>query len=71
MRDYPDYSNPKINWLIDNNYILIDEHDYIKFNNKFLIMILKDLYYNEVISYRKYPNQGREIMDEIEIRNVV
>lgn len=71
IKDYHDYSNQKINWLIDNNYILIDEYDYIKFNNKFLIMILKDLYYNEVISYWKYSKHSRDIMDELEIRNVI
>lgn len=71
LKDYPEYCKSRINWLIDNNYILVDEQEYIKFNNKFLIMILRDLYINEVIYYWKYSEQGRNIIDELEQRNII
>lgn len=70
-KDYPDYCKSRISWLVDHNYILVDEQEYIKFKNKYFIMILKDLYINEVISYWKYSEQGRDIIDELQQRNVI
>lgn len=71
MDDYPDYCNSQIKWLIDRNYLKLDDEEYIIFSNELLVMILKDLYFNEVISYYKYPQSGRKIIDELEKNNVV
>ena len=71
MDDYPDYCNSQIKWLIDRNYLKLDDEGYIIFRNRLLVMILKDLYFNEVISYWKYPQSGRKIIDELEKNNVV
>lgn len=49
LNDYPDYCISKINWLVDRKYLLIDGEEYIIFSDKFIIIILKDLYFNEVI----------------------
>lgn len=71
LTDYPDYCVSKINWLIEHNYLAINEDEFIIFRDKLLIIILKDLYFNEVISYWKYPKYGRKIIDELEIKNVI
>lgn len=69
--DYPAYHISEIQWLIDHQYLSIDENDHIIFRNKDLILVLEDLFYNEVISYWKYPKRGREIMDGLEMKNVI
>ncbi|PKM41925.1 MAG: hypothetical protein CVV03_11065 [Firmicutes bacterium HGW-Firmicutes-8] len=71
LNDYPDYSVAEINWLIDHKYLSIDEQEYIVFNDKFQIMILKDLYFNEVICYWKYSESGKKIIDQLEQSNVI
>lgn len=71
LDDYPDYCTSQINWLIDRKYLAIDEERYIIFSDKLLVMILKDLYFNEVICYWKYPEAGRKIMDQLEQSNVI
>jgi hypothetical protein len=71
LNEYPDYCVSKINWLVDHKYLSIDGEEYIIFSDKFLIMILKDLYFNEVISYWKYSESGRKIIDEFEKKNTI
>ena len=71
LNEYPDYCVSKINWLVDHKYLSIDGEEYIIFSDKFLIMILKDLYFNEVISYWKYSESGRKIIDELEKKNTI
>lgn len=71
IEDYPEYCKPRIDWLKEKKYILVDEDEYIRFNNKFLIIILRDIYNNEVISYWKYSDQGRNIIDNLEQKNII
>lgn len=71
LGDYPDYCIQKLNWLIDHKYLSIDKEEYIIFYNNLLIMIMKDLYFNEVISYWKYSNSGRKIIDDLKTKNVI
>lgn len=71
IKDCPDHCVSKINWLIDHKYLSIDGEKYIVFSDKLLISILKDLYFNEVISYWKYSEVGRKIIDELENKNII
>lgn len=71
QNDYPNYAVPNIKWLVDHKYLSVDDEGDIVFRDKFQIMILKELYFNEVISYWKYSESGREIMNELEKRNVI
>ena len=69
--DYPDYCISQIKWLIERNYLKLDGEKYIVFSDNSLVMVLRDLYFNEVISYWKYPKPVRKIMDELEKNKVV
>ena len=69
--DYPDYYFHEINWLIEHNYLKYDDEGYIVFNDFHLAIILKDLFYNEVISYWNYPSSMRKIIDQLANNNVV
>jgi len=69
--DYPPYCYSEIMWLIDNGYLLLDESRNLFFKDKNLIIVLKDLYYNEVVCYWHYPKNVREIIDNLDKRKVV
>ncbi|MCQ5457040.1 hypothetical protein NFG81_17035 [Bacillus paralicheniformis] len=71
ITDYPDYDTPKLNWLLDHKYLATDEKGNIIFNDVLLIMILKDLYFNEVISYWRYSESGRKIINKLKDKKVI
>lgn len=71
LEDYPAYCLPKINWLIEHKYLSIDEKESVLFRDKIRITILKDLYFNGVISYWDYPESGRKVLDELEKNKVI
>lgn len=53
--DYREYSKRELDWLISHCYISLDEDGYIKIVNEIQILILKDLYENEVINFWHCP----------------
>jgi hypothetical protein len=69
--DYPDYNTPSINWLVEHEYIVVDEEKYVTFSNERLILIMKELYFNDVISYWSYSESEREIIDKLAEKNVI
>lgn len=59
---YEDYQKPKLEYLISKNLIAVDEDDYIEIINAERVILLHDLYVNEVSSYYHYlPNFQEEI----------
>jgi len=63
--DYPDYQTPMINWLKENKYIEI-RNGIIEFTNIFQILVLRDLYKNDVINYwRCLPALRSEVNEMI------
>jgi hypothetical protein len=52
--DYED-STSDINYLIDKGFIVLDKSGFIKVINLARVIILKDLYDNEVASFHHYP----------------
>ncbi|WP_230876395.1 hypothetical protein [Paenibacillus validus] len=71
LNDYPEYAIPRIKWLLDNNYLSTDVEENLIFDDEILITILNDLNFNEVISYWKYSERGRKILDDLEKKNVI
>ncbi|WP_455538194.1 hypothetical protein [Terrisporobacter sp.] len=69
--DFQEYQLDKVRWLIDNNLIIDNEEGYIKFADKKLIYILKELYDEDVLSYWHYPYEIREVIDNLESQNYV
>lgn len=63
--DYATYAEVEINYLIEKDYIIEDKYGYLKINKKKVVNIFKDLYKNEVISYWKYPEEYRKVIDEL------
>ena len=51
---YEQHQKLQLNYLIDKGFINIDSNDYIQFTNPARVIILKDLYINEVASFYRY-----------------
>ena len=52
--NYEEYQKHELNYLIDKNYLYIDENGYLQFVNLPRVTILYDLYTNEVASFYRY-----------------
>ena len=70
-KDYPDYCVQKLIGLLNTDICQLMKKNILVFHDKLLIMILKDLYFNEVVSYWKYSESGREIIDELQKKKVI
>lgn len=71
INEVPDYNLSNIHWLIEHKYLLINKEETIVFFDSHLIVILRDLYMNDVVVYWKYSNSGRLILEELKIRNII
>jgi hypothetical protein len=69
--NYEDHQKPRLNYLIDNGFISIDSNDFIKVPNPARVLILKDLYDNEVGSYYHYPVDIQQEVQQMEIENII
>ncbi|MGP4846206.1 hypothetical protein ACTXGQ_18910, partial [Marinobacter sp. 1Y8] len=58
--DYEEYQKPELKYLIDNGFIAINKQDLIVVNNPMRLILLNDLYYNEVGSLYHYPVEYRQ-----------
>lgn len=62
MDDFEEYHRPTLNQLIDLNYLVEDKEKIIRFKNECKMFLLKDLYENETICYKRLPlGSQREI----------
>ncbi|WP_298329141.1 hypothetical protein [uncultured Dokdonia sp.] len=52
---YEEYQKPRLNYLIKNGFIRVNKNNFIQMVNPARVLILKDLYENDVGSYYNYP----------------
>jgi hypothetical protein len=69
--DYLAYHISEIKWLVEQEYLVKDDDEYVVFNDKNQILILKDLFYNEVISYWNCSENIRAIIDKLEKKKLI
>lgn len=60
--NYEEYQHKHLNYLMDKNYISVDENNNIQVTNWNRILILRDVFENEVASLHHYP---ADIQDEV------
>lgn len=60
--NYEEHQHEYLNYLIDNNYISVDENNCVQVTNWNRILILRDVFENEVASLHHYP---ADIQDEV------
>jgi hypothetical protein len=69
--NYEEHQKPRLTYLIDNGFISIDRNDFIQIINPARVLILKDLYENEVGSYYHYPVDIQQEVQQMEVENIV
>ncbi len=69
--DFKEYQLQKMQWLFDNNIIVEDVSGYLKFIDLNLIYVLKELYYNDVLSYWHYPEEIKKVIKKLGEKNHV
>lgn len=69
--DFQEYQLQRMQWLFDNNLICESNEGYLEFVDPKVIYVLKELYYEEVMSFWHYPKNIREVIEEFSNRNQV
>ncbi|WP_372644889.1 hypothetical protein [Ancylomarina sp.] len=69
--NYEDHQKPQLTYLIDKGFILVDSNDFIQITNLERVLILKDLYENEVGSYYHYPIDIQQEVQQMEVEKII
>ncbi len=68
---YVEYQRPQLNYLIDKGFINIDSDDFVQVTNPARVIILKDLYINEVASFYRYSFELRQEAQQMEAEKII
>ncbi|MBE7899341.1 hypothetical protein G7L40_16145 [Paenibacillus polymyxa] len=71
MNDFLSFDMPRVQWLIDQDYLKVDSGGFLVFSDNLLVAILYDLYKNDVVAYWNCPPEAREKLDQLAARNVI
>lgn len=69
--NYEEHQKPRLNYLIKNGFIRIDKNDFIQIVNPARVLIIKDLYENEVGSYYHYPIDFQQEAQRMAAENII
>ncbi|OJV35881.1 MAG: hypothetical protein BGO33_00610 [Bacteroidia bacterium 43-41] len=69
--NYEEHQKPALNYLIEQGFILIDSNDFVQITNPARIIILKDLFDNEVASFYRYSFELRQEAAKMESENMI
>ena len=65
LANYEKFEQKQIKWLVDHNILKIDKDDKIYFKDKKRIKVLLDLSVNEVINFYHYPQNYKQVFDNL------
>lgn len=68
---YEEHQKPQLNYLIDKGFINIDRDDFVQITNPARVIILKDLYINEVASFYRYSFELRQEAQQMEAEKII
>ena len=68
---YEDFQKPKLNYLIDKNYLFVDDNGNIQCVNPIRVRILYDLFQNEVGSFHRYRKPFQQEVKKMESENIL
>lgn len=69
--NYEEHQKPRIDYLIDKGFINIDNADIIQITNPPRVIILRDLYINEVASFYRYSFELRQEAQQMEVEKII
>lgn len=70
-QDFQEYQLRKMNWLFENGIITENEEGFIKVSDVKTILILRELYYEEVLNYFHYEGSLKEVIDVFEAKKII
>ncbi len=68
---YEEHQKHELNYLMEKGFIKVDESDFLRITNLYRVLILKDLYNNEVGSYYHYPIEFQQEVQRMADENIV
>lgn len=71
FNSYEEHQKPELNYLIDKGFISIDGSSFIQITNLERLLILKDLYDNEVASFYHYPIDFQIEAKQMALENII
>ena len=71
FNNYKEHQKPQLDYLISKGLISIDSNNYVQISNYPRVLILKDLYENEVASFYHYPIAFQEEAKQMQTQNMV
>jgi hypothetical protein len=71
FNNYEEHQKPELKFLIDKGFIFIDENNYVQITNLTKVLILKDLYYNEVVSFYHYSLDFQKKVQQMLTYNMI
>ncbi|TAL68618.1 MAG: hypothetical protein EPN82_10085 [Bacteroidetes bacterium] len=69
--DYEEHQKPQINYLIEKGFLYLDNNDFVRITNIPRVLILKDLYENEVASFYHYQRAFQDDANQMKNQNMV
>ncbi|HYE08886.1 MAG TPA: hypothetical protein VEF53_01755 [Patescibacteria group bacterium] len=69
--DFRDYQLRSMEWLFDNNLIIEKSDGYLEFVSQNMIYVLKELYYEEVLSFWHCPKNVKSLIDDLSSQNLI
>lgn len=71
VNTFEKYEKASLDWLIQQNYLMVDTENIVMLENPLLIKILRNLYLDDVCYYWKYSKQERDIIDNLHRDGIV
>ncbi|MBD3628189.1 hypothetical protein [Cyclobacterium sp.] len=68
---YEEHQKHPLNYLIEKGVIFVDNNNYVQITNPARIIILRDLFINEVASYYRYSFEFRQEAERMETEKMV
>lgn len=69
--NYQEHQKPQLNYLIERNFIEIDNDGFIQVTNPARLFIFKDLYDNEFASFYRYPIEFQREALQMQTENIL
>ena len=71
FNNYEEHQKPQLNYLLEKDFITIDKKGFIQITNLERLLIIKDLYENEVGSFYHYPIVFQEEAQRMAKENII
>jgi len=71
FNNYEEHQKPQMNYLISKGFLSLDKNKFVQITNLARVLILKDLYENEVASFYHYPIDFQEEAKQLAIQDMI